>query len=84
MDQEQVLLRVVTLLKRFARNQEALAQATAETTFIKDLRVNSARLVDIAIAIEKQFGIQLTDDEADRVRSVGDAVKVVTAKLGAQ
>jgi acyl carrier protein len=84
MNQEQVLARIVDLLKRFARNQEELAQATLQTTFIKDLRVNSARLVDIVIAIEKQFGIELTDEEADKVRSVGDAVKLVTAKLSPQ
>jgi acyl carrier protein len=82
MDETRVFSEIVAILKRFARNQDALAQATPQTTFLKDLRVNSARLVDIVIQIQDRFGIELTDEEADKVRSVGDAVKLVVAKLG--
>jgi acyl carrier protein len=82
MDEQKVFSDIVSILKRFARNQDALAQATVQTTFLKDLRVNSARLIDIVIQIQDKFGIELSDDEADKVRSIGDAVKVVRAKLG--
>jgi acyl carrier protein len=84
MDHEQAFSQVVAILKRFARDQEALAKATPQTTFLRDLRVNSARLVDIVIELQKKFGVDLTDDEADRMRTVGDAVSILMSKLGAK
>ncbi|HLK36672.1 MAG TPA: phosphopantetheine-binding protein [Polyangiaceae bacterium] len=75
---------IVSILKRFARNQEALAQATPQTTFLKDLRVNSARLIDIVIEIQEKFSIEVSDEEADKVHSIGDAVALVVSKLSPQ
>jgi acyl carrier protein len=84
MDQREVFESVVAILKPFAKNQEALAQATLETSILKDLRVNSARLVDVVLEIEERFAIQVQDDEADKVRLVGDAVNLVVSKSGAK
>ena len=72
--------RVIKIIKPFAKNQEALAQANDQTRLLEDLKVNSARLVDIILELENEFGIELGDDDADRVRTVGDAVEVIAAK----
>ena len=80
MDQKEVLEKVVAILKPFAKNQEALAKAGLETSIMKDLKVNSARLVDVVLEIEEKFGIQVKDEEADKVRTVGDAVNLVCSK----
>jgi acyl carrier protein len=77
---DDVMSRVIQIIKPFAKNQEALASASAETRILEDLKVNSARLVDIVLELENAFGIELGDDDADRVRTVGDAVQVITAK----
>jgi acyl carrier protein len=39
--------------------------------------VNSARLVDIIIKSEDVFGIEINDEDADRIRTIGDAIDVV-------
>jgi acyl carrier protein len=75
-----VMDRVIRIIKPFAKNQEALAQASGATRILEDLRVNSARLVDIILELENEFGIELGDDDADKVRTVGDAVQVIAAK----
>jgi acyl carrier protein len=80
MDQKEILEKVIAILKPFAKNQEALATATLETSIMKDLKVNSARLVDVVLDIEERFGIQVKDEEADKVRTVGDAVNLVVTK----
>ena len=46
---------------------------------MKDLEVNSARLVDIVLEIEDTFDIEVSDDDADQVNTVGDAVKLIVA-----
>ena len=81
MDEKEVLEKVVAILKPFAKNQEALARVGLQTSIMKDLKVNSARLVDVVLEIEERFGIQVQDDEADQVRTVGDAVRVILSKV---
>lgn len=80
MTQEQVFEKVVGILKPFVKNQEALASIAMETSILKDLKVNSARLVDVVLEIEDAFGIEVADDEADKVRTVGDAVNLIVSR----
>jgi acyl carrier protein len=77
MDQKEVFDKVVAILKPFAKNQAALASVTVESSIQKDLKVNSARLVDVVLEIEERFGIQVKDEDADKVRTVGDAVNLI-------
>lgn len=78
MNEQETFDRILGLIKPFARDAEALAQADSDTSILKDLKVNSARLVDIVIAFEDEFGIAIDDDEAGEVRTLGDAVRMVT------
>lgn len=77
MDQKEVFEKVVGILKPFAKNKEALASVALEMSIQKDLKVNSARLVDVVLEIEELFGIQVKDEDAEKVRTVGDAVSLV-------
>lgn len=79
MDQQEVFDRVVAILKPFAKNAQALTHISMETSLQKDLEVNSARLVDIVLEIEDGFDIEVSDDDADRVATVGDAVRLIVA-----
>lgn len=77
MNEQEVMSKVVAILKPFVKNPEALAAVSMETSLLKDLKVNSARLVDIVLEIEDTFGIAVKDDDADRVKTVGDAVNLI-------
>jgi acyl carrier protein len=83
MDQKEVFEKVVAILKPFAKNREALENVKLETSIQKDLKVNSARLVDVVLEIEELFGIQVKDEDAEKVRTVGDAVSLVTQQMSA-
>jgi acyl carrier protein len=82
MDQADVLGRVVKILTPWVKNEEALANVGMETNILEDLKVNSARLVDVVIAFEDEFEIEIADEDVDTVNTVGDAVNLITAKLG--
>jgi acyl carrier protein len=73
--------RVVKILTPWAKNEEALAGVAMETSILDDLKVNSARLVDVVIAFEDDFDIEIADEEVDTVNTVGDAVNLISAKL---
>ena len=79
MDQQEVFTKVVAILKPFVKAPEALATVAMETSVLKDLKVNSARLVDVVLEIEDVFGIAVTDAQADSVKTVGDAVNLILA-----
>ena len=77
MDTQEVFKKVVDILKPFAKNEAALSSVSMETSIQEDLEVNSARLVDIVLEIEDGFDIEISDDAADQVATVGDAVNLI-------
>ncbi len=82
MEQSEVFERVVKILAPWAKNQQALASVAMGTQILDELEVNSARLVDVVIAFEDDFEIEIEDDEVDSVERVGDAVRLILSKLG--
>ena len=81
MDDKAIFDKVVTILTPYARNKDALSGVAAETSILKDLKVNSSRLVDIVLAFEDEFDIEIADGEADKVRTVGAAVDLIKGKV---
>jgi acyl carrier protein len=81
MEEKTIFEKVAEILKPYVREPEDLKSATGDTDILNDLKVNSSRLVDIILAIEDEFDIEVSDDEADEVQTVGDAVKLITGKI---
>ena len=73
--------KVVKIITPYVKNPAALASLTLETNILKDLKVNSARLVDVVLAFEDTFGIEVADEDADSVNTIGDAVRLISSKL---
>lgn len=82
MDQAEVMERVVKILTPWVKNEDALANVGMDTNILEDLKVNSARLVDVVIAFEDDFDIEIADEDVDTVNTVGDAVKLIVSKQG--
>ena len=74
--------KVVEILKRYTKHEEALKGVSAETNILEDLRVNSARLVDVILDFEDAFDIEIADDDADSVATIGDALQLIEARIG--
>lgn len=82
MMENEIFERVVKILTPYAKNQEALDRIGPDTSILEDLKVNSARLVDVVLAFEDEFAIEVADEDVDAVNSVGDAVRLISGKLG--
>jgi acyl carrier protein len=52
---------------------------TMESNFIDDLNADSLDIVELVMAMEQEFGISIPDEEAERIKSVGDAVDFIKA-----
>lgn len=59
-------------------DQEAVKM---EAAFIDDLGADSLDIVELIMAFEEEFGIEIPDEKAEKIRTVGDAVKMLDEVL---
>ncbi|MFW7380558.1 MAG: phosphopantetheine-binding protein [Oligoflexus sp.] len=81
METNEIYDNIVNIVTKHARNEEALKTLSMDTHILNDLKVNSARLVDIVLDFEDRFDMEISDDDADRISTIGDAVELVKTQL---
>jgi acyl carrier protein len=57
-------------------------KVTDKASFIDDLGADSLDNVELVMAFEEEFGIEIPDDAAEHIQTVGDAVKFISEKQG--
>lgn len=50
-------------------------QLAPEAKFIEDLGADSLDIVELVMALEEEFGLDIPDEDADKMKTVGDAMK---------
>jgi acyl carrier protein len=58
-------------------------EATPESTFFDDLGADSLDLVELTMACEEEFNIEISDADVDRFVTVGDVTELIRRKVGA-
>ena len=56
------------------------AKVNEESSFIDDLGADSLDTVELVMAFEEEFGSEISDSEAEKILTVGDAVKFIEGK----
>ncbi|MEC8074267.1 MAG: acyl carrier protein [Pseudomonadota bacterium] len=54
-----------------------IAKVTDEASFIDDLGADSLDTVELVMAFEEEFGSEISDSEAEKILTVGDAIKFI-------
>ncbi|HXY68599.1 MAG TPA: acyl carrier protein [Gemmatimonadales bacterium] len=57
---------------------------TAEASFMEDLGADSLDTVELVMAFEKEFDLDIPDEEAEKLRTVGDALNYLHQRMGAK
>jgi acyl carrier protein len=54
---------------------------TEEAAFVDDLGADSLDIVELVMALEEEFGISIPDENAEKIKNVGDAVDFISENI---
>jgi acyl carrier protein len=57
-------------------------KVTTEASFVEDLGADSLDTVELVMAFEEEFGIEIPDEDAEQLQTVGDAIRYLQEKGG--
>lgn len=81
MNNEQIITEFKEILRPYTQNTTALESLSGDTDFIKDLKINSANIVDVFLDTEEHFDIEINNDSLEKIKNVGDAIGVIAEKI---
>ncbi|NCT10133.1 MAG: acyl carrier protein [Flavobacteriia bacterium] len=81
MKNDDLISKLKTIVKPYIQDEIAFANLTEDTDFIKDLKINSANLVDVILDIEDEFDIEIDNDSMEKMLSVKAAIDIIEHKL---
>lgn len=53
------------------------SQITNETNFVNDLQADSLDMAELVIDLEEEFGVEISDEEAQQIETVGEAINYI-------
>ncbi len=59
-----------------------LEKITPEAKFVEDLGADSLDVVELIMAFEEEFGIEIPDEDAEKIQTVGDVINYLKEKVG--
>lgn len=75
LDADEVSERILTVVKNF--DKVDMVKVTPEAKFSEDLGLDSLDAVEVVMAIEDEFAVEIPDAEADKIVSIPDAVEYI-------
>ncbi|MBR1486688.1 MAG: acyl carrier protein [Synergistaceae bacterium] len=77
---------VVAKLKGIVANRLDVEedQVTEDKSFVEDLGADSLDIVELIMGIEDEFGIEIPDEDAEKLTSVGEALKYTLEKINVE
>ncbi|WP_339916261.1 acyl carrier protein [Yeosuana marina] len=81
MEKNELIIKLKSIVEPYIQDEEAFKNLSEETDFVKDLKINSANLVDVILDVEDAFDIRIENDEMEQMVSVKAAMDIVNSKL---
>ncbi len=77
MEREELLEKVKAVIVEQLNVEED--DVTDDASFVDDLGADSLDIVELVMALEEEFGISIPDEEAESIKTVGDAVNYISS-----
>lgn len=81
MNRTEILEELKKILSPYTVDKEKLAAINDDTDLIRDLKINSANLVDIIIDAEEKYNVEIDYDSAEKMINVGSCIDVIAERL---
>lgn len=81
MENEELISRLKPIVAMYAQDIAALDGMNLQTDFIKDLKINSANLVDVVLDVEEEFDIEIDNESMEKMLNVQASLEVIKAKV---
>ena len=81
MENEELIRKLKAITEPYVQDNEAFGNLSKDTDFVKDLKINSANLVDIILDIEDAFDIRLENEDMEKMLDVKAAMEIINEKL---
>jgi len=81
MNEEQITGKLKKIIKQYLDEDIDLEHIHMETELIQDLKINSMHLVDIILDLEDEFDIEISDDDAETMLTVGKSIEVIQQQM---
>ena len=82
MKKDEVLAKLVSIVSD--RLDVEADQVTPEKSFVEDLGADSLDIVELIMGIEEEFDIEIPDEDAEKLTSVGEAMNYTLDKIGVE
>jgi acyl carrier protein len=83
MNKAEILTKLEPIIKTYITQPDVTSSITDETHLLRDLKINSAHLIDIVLDVEAAFNISITDDEVEKMDTVGNSIELISKKVAA-
>lgn len=81
MNKTERIAAIKRIVAPYVQEKAALETLNEDTDFLKDLKINSAHLVDIILDVEDEFDIEIEDEAMEKMLTVGAALAIIEEKV---
>lgn len=81
MEKEALITALKKIVKPYIQDEKAFENLSENTDFIKDLKINSANLVDVILDVEDEFDIIVDNESMEKMLTVKAALEIIEIKL---
>lgn len=77
MNRAEIVEAIMKILRSYERRSGTRVPLTESTTLSANLEIDSARMVDVVLDVEAEFGVTIDDASLTKLKTVGDFVELV-------
>lgn len=80
MERTEIIEKLKEIVKPYITEPEVFAGLNENSHLLRDLKINSAHLIDIVLDVETAFDVRIEDDAMDKMATVGDVVDIIAGQ----
>jgi len=78
---QQIIDKLKAILTKYTLEKQLVEGINEQTLILKDLKINSARIIDVILDVEEEFEIEIDDIPMEKIRSIGDLITEIQKRI---